>query len=209
MRTLTIIAVSICVVACGSNSSSPPPKLSSGKKIFVTAIGHIGDFQNDPLLAGSNAIEKADSFCNNDANKPDDSTYKALIVDGINRDAISLTDWVLKPNTTYYRPYDDVEIGTTIDTAILPVLNKELTNSVAEKRTDSTDGFHLNNVVYTGISEASNYATDGAATCNNWSSATKSYSANWGRIYETTTNAISTDGLIACDYIAPLYCVEQ
>ena len=77
---------------------------------------------NDPLLSGSNAIEKADSFCNNDPNKPNSSTYKALLVDGITRDAISLTDWVLESNTTYYRPYDNVEIGATTNTAIIPVL---------------------------------------------------------------------------------------
>jgi hypothetical protein len=36
----------------------------------------------------STAIEKADSYCQTDANRPDSGTYKAILVDGIVRDAL-------------------------------------------------------------------------------------------------------------------------
>lgn len=207
MRFLAIIYFGVVLIGCGGDSGSA--SLSSGLKIFVTSNGHVGDFANDPLLAGSNAIEKADSFCNNDSNKPNGSYYKALLVDGVLRDAPSLTDWVLEPNTKYYRSYGDVEIGTTISTAIFPVLYAELTNSIEDERPQSNDGSVLTNITYTGISNASDFSTDGLNTCNNWTVGTNMASSNWGRIYEKTANSISTNGLIGCAYIAPIYCVEQ
>jgi len=209
MRYVYIFITILILASCGSGGSDEGNQvLSTGLKIFVTSNGHVGDFANDPLLSGSNAIEKADTFCNNDPNKPNDSYYKALIVDGINRDAVSLTDWVLEPNTTYYRPYNNIVIGETIGTAIFPVLYQQLTNSIADQRPE-IGGFELTNETYTGISDPSNFSTNGTNTCNGWSSATNQYVANWGRIYEKTANSISTNGRIACDLIAPLYCVEQ
>lgn len=203
MRHMQIFAVILILTSCGSNDSSPV--LSTGLKIFVTTEGHVGDFANDPLLSGSNAIEKADAFCNNDPNKPNNSNYKALLVDGINRDALSLTDWVLAPNTTYYRPYNNIEIGQTIGTAIFPVSYQVLTNSISAQRSD-VGGIVLTNKTYTGISNTSNYSTDGI-NCSGWSSTTGL--ANSGRIYEKNAYSIFANELIACEFIAPLYCVEQ
>ena len=204
MKQEIILPVIFILTSCGSNDSSPPV-LSTGLKIFITAEGHVGDFANDPLLSGSNAIEKADTFCNNDSNKPNNSNYKALLVDGINRDALSLTDWVLVPNTTYYRPYNNIVIGETIGTAIFPVSYQELTNSISVQRPD-IGGLILTNKTYTGISNTSNYSTDGV-TCNGWSSTMGL--ANSGRIYEKNAYSIFANELITCDFIAPLYCVEQ
>ena len=214
LRIISLIGITTWLIACGGggggdSSLAPTPVLSTGLKIFVTENGHAGNFFDDPLLTGSNAIEKADTFCNIDSNKPNNSNYKALLVDGIIRDAISLTNWVLVPNTTYFRPYDDVEIGTTTSTAIFPVLFTQLTNSIAEQRPSSSNGFILTNITYTGISDTSDFSTNGLNTCDSWSTATNAATSNWGRIYEKTANAISTNGLIACDFIAPLYCVEQ
>ena len=122
MKYIYVLGTCLFLASCGSDETDVSGKtLSSGLKIFVTSNGHVGDFENDPLLSGANAMEKADAFCNNDPNKPNDSLYKAMIVDGTNRDAVSLTDWVLNPNTKYYRPYNDILIGETIDTAIFPV----------------------------------------------------------------------------------------
>ena len=110
MKNIQISAIAtILLVACnggGNDHIVPVPGqstvLSSGLKIFVTSETHAGDFASDPTLAGSDAIEKADDFCNQSLTKPNNSTYKALIVDGVNRDAISLTNWVLQPSTTYF-----------------------------------------------------------------------------------------------------------
>ena len=62
MKKLFVLTSILTSTACGGGSSNPAPTsaLSSGLKIFVTANGHVGDFANDPLLAGNNAIEKAD-----------------------------------------------------------------------------------------------------------------------------------------------------
>ena len=81
----------------GNGSGTPVP---ARLKIFATSATHNGGFKNDNLLVGSTAMEKADNFCQNDANRPDSGTYKAILVDGVSRDAITPLDWVLKPNTT-------------------------------------------------------------------------------------------------------------
>ena len=70
---------------------------SSSKKlkIFVSSSLHHGDFANDPTLSGATAMEKADAFCMRDSNRPTGgSISKALLGDGVNRDAVTLTDWV-------------------------------------------------------------------------------------------------------------------
>ncbi len=84
-------------------SSYGPEAKGLNLRIFVTSTQHVGDFKNDPLLPGSTATQKADTLCNSDAAKPTSNIYKALIVDGVNRDAVTKIDWVLQPNTTYYR----------------------------------------------------------------------------------------------------------
>jgi hypothetical protein len=73
-------------------SEKKEPSVSTGLKIFATDEKHVSDFANDPTLAGSNAIEKADNFCNTSLGKPSNATYKALIVDGSLRDAVTLNE---------------------------------------------------------------------------------------------------------------------
>src|SRR5438067_89937 len=104
-----LVYTCLTLLGCGGSSTptaQPTPHVSSGLKIFLTSRKHVADFKNDPYLNGDSAIHKADDFCNTDPNRPDAHAYKALLVDGVNRDAKALTDWVLKPSTTYYRPYD-------------------------------------------------------------------------------------------------------
>jgi hypothetical protein len=170
--------------------------LSEGLKIFVTSEDHVADFAGDPTLTGANAIEKADSFCNQDSNKPNDSVYKALLVDGILRDAITLTDWVLQPNTTYYRPYDDIEIGTTTNDEIFTAFYSDLTNSISDSELS----------VWTGIEGASDFTA--GEDCSNWSSGSSGIGA--------TGDSDAVDGLAffsgwwACQGAHNhLYCVEQ
>ena len=52
----------------------PQPIVSSGPKIFATSATHSADFLHDTSLAGTTAIEKADSFCQTDASRPDSGT---------------------------------------------------------------------------------------------------------------------------------------
>ncbi len=207
---LFLVIIGLGITACGSDSDSRVgvQSLSTGLKIFATSADHTGDFLNDPLLPGNHAIEKADYFCNQDANKPNGSIYKALLVDGIYRDPVSFTDWVLLPNTTYYRPLGDTEISTTTSSAIFPVLNQDLINSVEIDNWIYPPG-SIDPYIWSGISDLDTYATDGARNCNNWTSGMYDQGI-YGIGYETTYRAISTVSIsIDCSSKLRLYCVEQ
>lgn len=205
---ITILCMALLsMTACGGNDSAPqsPPPLSKGLKIFATSSLHVGDFANDGTLAGTTATEKADSFCNADANKPNDSVYKALIVDGVNRDAITPLDWVLQANTIYYRSYGDVEIGKTTSSAIFTLPYKDLSISIADKRVDNMQGLDSPNTAWTGIQDVNNLAV--GETCNNWSA--YSSSGSMGFIYELDSTSLSVNLLVECKSKRALYCVEQ
>jgi hypothetical protein len=174
-------------------------KLSAGLKIFVTSEDHVGDFEGDPTLTGSNAIEKADSFCNRDPNKPNDGAYKALLVDGSLRDAKTLTDWVLQPNTTYYRPYNDIEIGTTINSGIFTAFYSDLANSIDDS------GLAVWLPVWTGIGDASDFTA--GESCSNWSSGNGGTGASGDSSF--VDGWAFFNGWGACGNHYHLYCVEQ
>lgn len=88
--------------------------------LFFTATAYNGN------LGG---ISGADSKCNSDTNKPNGSNYKAVLIDGKDRQACkqgydcitapttnpgeTLIDWALYPNKTYKRAEDGLTVGTT------------------------------------------------------------------------------------------------
>src|SRR5919202_4123856 len=162
------ILLYICLTVLGCGGS---PRLSSGLKIFLTSRKHVADFENDPFLSGDNAIHKADDFCNTDPNRPDAHVYKALLVDGVTRDAKVPTDWVLKPSTTYYRTLDDVVIGTTTTAAIFGAAFSPLTNAVVGTISPADTGTE----VWTGIANPADFTA--GESCNGWSDMTNSSSA--------------------------------
>src|SRR6266850_920812 len=119
-RFLRLALLATCVISAscgGGGGASSGPALSRGLKIFATPENHVGDFANDPTLVGSTWAEKADDFCNNSSGRPDGAQYKAMMVDGSIRDAVSASDWVLQPDTTYFRVIGSVEVGTTDSSA--------------------------------------------------------------------------------------------
>jgi hypothetical protein len=164
MRFSFAFALTAALSLLGCDSESEPP-ISQGLKIFVTAAPHASDFGSDPLLQGSNGIEKADAFCNADLNRPDGAIYKALLVDGVVRDALSRTNWVLQPSTPYYRTRGDVLIGTTTESAILPAYWAPLANSVGPPTPSGAEPVW----VWTGIATPSDFAA--GEHCNGWSTA--------------------------------------
>ena len=174
-----------------------------GLKIFVTAARHVGDFANDPTLSGTTGIEKADDFCMQDANLPaGDSIYKALLVDGINRDAVTLTDWVLQPNTTYYRP-SGVEIDTTGDDAILLAYWRDMKNSIAQ---NTGQGYTS---TWTGIADAGDFSTNANRNCLGWTSSGMGL-GGFGTYNAKDRAAFDWyGGSAACRLYERLYCVEQ
>jgi hypothetical protein len=202
-RSLLIASATALVASCGGSSSS----VSKGLKIFVTARTHGGDFANDPFLTGANAIAKADDFCNGDPAKPSAATYKALLVDGVNRDAKTPVDWVLKPTTAYYQSRGDVLIGTTTATAVFGAAYQPLVNPISTAVTH-VDGGVQTSQVWTGIGNATDFS--GGETCNGWSDLTNAFAGNWGVPTARDATAFTTNGLVGCYYYQfPIYCVEQ
>jgi len=175
-----------------------------GLTIFVTESVHSGDFENDPSLVGSSGIAKADHFCNNDSNKPNDSEYKALLVDGVNRDAVSNIDWVLQPSTAYFR-LDGLTIATTTPDRIFDVAFGNLENSPGRE----VNGFFVDtNYVFTGIVDSGDFSAGDAGHCNQWSSMTNE-SYLYGRMWNVGDGAFSVGPTNGCDNKLGLYCVEQ
>ena len=183
-----------------SDSGTPAASLSKGLKLFVTTRSHIGDFADDPLLNGSSSIEKADDFCATDPAKPDGSAYKALLVDGVVRDAPTRTGWVLQPDTVYYRPFDDVAVAKTTGSAIFAAAFAPLTHPV--------DGSGQSEQVWTGIGDATTFAT--GSTCARWSDSTNANAGSRGLSAETDGSAFAAIGDTGCAYFRlRLYCAEQ
>jgi hypothetical protein len=208
LRKPFVLAVLPLLAACsgktldiGTNSAgtdtSPPTGLSHGLKIFVTSRTHNGDFVDDPTLNGATVVAKADDFCNSDANKPDSATYKALLVDGVTRDAKPEKDWVLEPTTTYYRPYNDVEIGTTSPNAIFVAEYVPLKNPVSAT--------FIAYGAWTGIGNVIDFSTQD--TCRGWS--TLEAVGALGSTTHTNGSAFASPTGLTCWIYAPLYCVEQ
>lgn len=181
--------------------------ISSGLKIFASEEKHVGDFFNDPTLTGATAIDKADDFCNKSISRPNDANYKALLVDGIHRDAISLTNWIFEPLTDYYRVYDNVKIGTTSESAILTAFWVELDNSIADCDEECWRSDQYS--VWTGIENAGDFSGVNN-TCDGWSSAGHSTMGRFGTLAYTSGYAFShSSGRASCVFRKRIYCVEQ
>jgi hypothetical protein len=192
------VYIFVAVLGCGGT-----PRLSSGPKIFVTSRKHGADFKNDPYLNGDNAIHKADDFCNTDPNRPDTHVYKALLVDGVNRDAKTPTDWVLKPSTTYYRPHDDIVIGATTTAAIFGAAYAPLTNPIVASVSSADRGTS----VWTGIANPADFTA--GDSCNGWSDMTN-LSTGFGAIPTARDGYAFGNQGFGCGFFQFwIYCVEQ
>jgi hypothetical protein len=201
-----LLLLAFSAAGCGSRIDPAHETASTGLKIFVSSRGHLADFVDDPNLHGTTGIARADDFCNTDANKPDHGTYKALLVDGVARDATLGKDWVLRPRTTYYQPHGDVVIGTTTDNAIFDAEYTPLKSAIGVTPTnvdpDTVDE------VWTGIGNTIDFSTGN--TCAGWSSTATTESGSRGVSDETSGSAFYAIGDYACSYFQLfVYCVEQ
>jgi trimeric autotransporter adhesin len=202
-----LLAYLLC--SCGGGSGGggmPQPIVSSGPKIFATSATHSADFLHDTSLAGTTAIEKADSFCQTDANRPDSGTYKAILVDGVSRDALVPLDWVLKPNTTYYQVDNDVQIGTTTSDALF---GQNLSADIHDSFGVSGGNNSNTSTVWTGFGDGVSFTT-GPLTCNAWSyGGSDGTYAPYGISYGTDGTEWYTNGGQVCSLSSHLYCAEQ
>lgn len=212
LKNYICMLISLSLVSCGGSGSGGSGGLansaiSSGLKIFVTEESHVGDFFNDPTLVGVTSIEKADDFCNKSLSKPDNATYKALLVDGINRDAVSLTDWVFEPLTDYFRVYDNVKIGTTSSASILTAFWSDMENSISD--CDQVCGANGDFDVWTGIENSGDFSALNN-TCDSWSASSNAYNGRFGNLSSVDGFAFShPNGVASCAISMRIYCVEQ
>jgi hypothetical protein len=155
---------------------------SQNKRIFVTNSSYTGN------LGG---IAGADQKCMNDLNKPAVScVWKALIVG----DARSITrDWVLKPNTTYYRVDGTTPLGATEAGGKLLT---PLYNSIIA----------VNSTTWTGLNPV---WTSDTNTCTNWTSAVNSLQPVYLGVTDRTDSGVISAAQGNCDGVNRLYCVEQ
>ncbi len=168
------------------------------RRVFLTAERHNGGFGLDPTLAGATAIAKADAFCMASVTKPATGTFKAMLVDGVLRDAVSRTDWVFLPSKPYFRVDGVTPIGTTTAAALLPI---PLTNS--------WDGTNVDALFWTGVSSTS-WVTSPTATCSGWMADTADpHGGRVGIAGRTDGSGIGVTGASFCQSSAALLCVEQ
>jgi hypothetical protein len=201
----SVLSLSGCGGGGGGNQA--PSVVSSGLKIFVTTEVHSGDFANDPTLVGSTAIQKADYFCTTSKAKPSSDSYKALLVDGLNRDGKLKIDWVLKPSNSYYQPFDNILIDTTTATAIFPAFFRPMPNPIKQRCSTC-------NPIYTwsGMGNASDFSTSTTMTCNGWGSSGPFSGLDSGVFSVPSAvdgNAFSAGSSLGCNMQAPVVCVQQ
>lgn len=194
-------SVAACV-ACPANqtSSARTDHLCApitSRRMFLTAESHDGNFGGDANLTGATPIQKADDFCARSAARPDSSTYKAFLVDGTLRDAVTQTDWVLRPNSTYVQVDGTSVVGTTTSDAIFtfPLMNPLALGTLA-----SDDNY------FTGIN-ATTFAAGAGRTCEGWTTGSPAV-ANMGRLV-TSSVAVGVGLGANCGIKLRLVCVEQ
>ncbi len=164
-------------------------------RIFLTAIasytGNLG------------GVAGADSKCQSDASRPNDSTYKALIADNaisrqacINPNCTSASEntaWVLHPNTQYVRTDGTTKIFFT-NAAGIHDFATSMDNSIA-----------LSGVAYTGLKTDWTSDTD---NCNGWLDGSISSYGAGGDSTSNNSTALKTASE-PCNTPKGLYCVEQ
>ena len=176
--------------------------VNNDRFLFITTTGHNGDYDNDATYAGApngavnadgNGINEADNYCMSVANGyPNDGrTYRAMIVDGVNRTASPALDWVLTANYDYYR-LDSTFVFSADASAIFTF--GAFTNS------PGTSGTYR-----TGLLTNWGTSTD---DCNNWTgSAALSATAGDGTAINSDTISQSTLNCSAAT--RGLLCVHQ
>ncbi|MEQ9365389.1 MAG: DUF1554 domain-containing protein, partial [Leptospirales bacterium] len=177
------------------------------KFTFRTAAAHNGDFDNDPVLNGNadgSGVAEADAFCMADANRPNGSTYKALLVNptvaptrigSVTADAgDGQVDWVLAPNTNYFRRDGTTPLFTTNANSIF--VFGAMTNSFEASAGNTWSALR------------DDWRTLAGLNCTGW--ATTAGTAGVGDALATDGTALELGGPPTnCSATARLICVEQ
>ena len=164
--------------------------------IFVTEGETNGDL---------NGPQGADAMCMSDANYPGTGTYKAMIVDTVNRIACTSpncaiagadehVDWVLHPDTAYQR-VDGTEIGQTNGVGLFIF---DLTNAIDPSGTFPHGGFN----------STDNWTTGTLNNCSNWTDSSAVGSTRVMVPSDDRDNFLSGGGF-GCNINGEIMCVQQ
>lgn len=200
MKIIHLFVLMVILTACNESNLKTDPSVTvtpqtppcTSCRMFVTTNTYTGN------LGG---VSGADTFCRIDPNKPATGTYKALIMDSTVRSQV--IDWVLKPNTTYYRKDGTTLMGTTGPEAVF-----NLGSMGFDALEDPMDSKNY----YSGMTWGSNTQwtaeTNPGVTCQGWTSSDNSYWGNSGLTGDPSDFFIS-ENTIRCNNALPLICVEQ
>jgi hypothetical protein len=169
------------------------------RRVFVTAETHSGDFANDPALSGASGIARADAFCMSSLSRPPTGTYKAMLVDGVTRDAAERLDWVFLPSTPYVQVDGSTLVGTTNDAGLLDLpLRNAWEGDVARSEA----------LFWTGIDSAG-WSGGAATSCGQWGSKDPSVVGHIGAAGQVNATAIGVGSAAVCSMRLSVLCVEQ
>lgn len=165
-------------------------------RIFVTASAYNGDLKT--AGAGGDGPAGADNLCNADANKPNASSYKAvLFANGIRT---STVNWVLFANSSYVRGSDSAFLGTTDAGKVFAFPGTPLANSSAVGSQKQ---------YWTGFRDAPNYWALGLYRCNEWTTSSAASEGRYGLSDALDYTSISEGTTITCNNVKQLLCAEQ
>jgi|GEM_PF-3191026 len=183
--------------------------IANRAKIFVSSEKHNGNLAADRALAGNNAIEKADYICNTSVAKPDNAQYKALLVDGLYRDAINQTDWVLQPEQRYFRRDGVIPVGTTNTSAQFSPDAKVWAGLLLHNAVeDCNDCDPSQQLAWTGIADTTDLFSFYFSNCGGWATTAVDASGTYGIYIASDYDALhSTAG--DCSHAHAFYCVQQ
>jgi hypothetical protein len=167
-------------------------------KLFATPEIHNGDFADDAVLAGTNAMDKADAFCNRSVARPDGHSYKAVLADGTHR--APSTNWPLQPATQYFDSGGQNLLFTTNPSGLVTG------STAAAPLLRAIQFFYMwTGLDYDNTSKADAVSTN---TCNGWTSPSASLygaSADPSSAYTFSSAVVGS----CSDVINGLICARQ
>lgn len=200
-----LLSILVALSSCGqSGGISPALTIIDGQIAACTSCKFF--FATEVSGGNLGGIAGADNICNTSASKPDNRPYKAFLSDGSSRVACSTggcsggtsehVDWVLKPNTNYYR-----SDGVTF-------VAKTNANGIFDFTLTNAPHYDTNSINWTGLMfdwRSSPFS------CVSWTSSNNADTADSGSAGETNFNVIYKN-TINCDSNTAnhgILCVEQ
>jgi hypothetical protein len=171
-------------------------------RIFVT---------NSTYNANLAGIVGADMKCSTDSNKPETGTYKALIVDEVNRRACSSTNCSINGNTehldwVFYKNTNYVQASNTANSIFITDGNATFSGTLTNVLFTATTS------IWTGLKNnpSWDWQTNTTLTCSSWTDSTSVNCGTYGVTSWTDSRAFAiTSSYGNGSSFYNLLCVEQ